>query len=343
VRHIVAAEFHDANVTLVLQHKGGQRITASLEDEDDCIYSGYMVGCTTSSVVVTGCKGELQAVQIQSKVFGDMVFTTQDGVVMPVESRRGKRDADYDDDIDYDYDDTLDNPEFEEMFADLDSAEVEDLDPPPPTLTLNLNVYLDKNWAVEFGKIGGSIYAKKILKQASLLLAHDSLKTKIELVSDPNKFYISSQHLLPGKNVYTNLLPRELIGPDHVSEGETAAHLYLTAAEGKSKILGLSKLNGMCMGGRSKPRSIIYFKSDELRTSMTVAHELGHLLGIEHDFVLGKRERRCGRGKESGEFVMNYGKNRQKFSECSNSDFNVYYNRVILERHEFCLKGPLIG
>ena len=148
VRHndIVAAEFIEDNVTLVLHHRDGQKIVASLEDEDDCIYSGYMMGCTTSSALVTGCKGSLQSVQIQSKVFGDMVFTTQDGVVMPLGSQRYRRSADPD--IDYDSDDTLDNPEFEDQFSDLASAEADDLPPPPPKLELNLNVNLDKNWGL---------------------------------------------------------------------------------------------------------------------------------------------------------------------------------------------------
>ena len=136
---------------------------AIVEDKEDCIYSGNMMVCPTSTALVTGCKGDMQGVQIQSKVFGDMIFDLQDGVVMPLKKRYKRA---LDSDIDYDYDDSYDFGVLEE-FADLDDAEAADFPPPPPKLVLNLNVYLDKEWSAEFGRTGVS-KAKKILTQAKL-------------------------------------------------------------------------------------------------------------------------------------------------------------------------------
>ena len=140
-------------------------------------------------------------------------------------------------------------------------------------------------------------------------------------------------------------LPQQLIGPANIPKGDPTAHLYLTAG-GKSLLLGKSQINGMCcmcgVSGR-KPRSIVFFKNYEIRTAMTVAHKLGHLLGIEHDFILGRRSQKCGPGKTGGVFVMNYGNDSQKFSDCSNKDFSVYYNRVVLEKEQFCLKEGVVG
>ena len=90
------------------------------------------------------------------------------------------------------------------------------------------------------------------------------------------------------------------------------------------------------MCGFEKPRIIVVHREEEIRTAMTVAHELGHLLGLEHDFKLGgKRSKTC--GSEKGPFVMNYGDNHQSFSECSNIDFKTYYHTVVAEKGKFCL------
>ena len=35
---------------------------------------------------------------------------------------------------------------------------------------------------------------------------------------------------------------------------------------------------------------------------------------------------------------MNYGESRDRFSNCSNTDFVRYYNRVVLEKGVFCLR-----
>merc|ERR1712086_864301 len=72
------------NMTLIIKSTDDQLMTAKLVKEDDCIFTGYMVGCPESTVVVTGCPGEARSVQIQSHMFGDMAFTTEDGVVKSV-------------------------------------------------------------------------------------------------------------------------------------------------------------------------------------------------------------------------------------------------------------------
>merc|ERR1712086_542397 len=117
------------NMTLIIKSTDDQLMTAKLVKEDDCIFTGYMVGYPESTVVVTGCPGEAHSVQIQSHVFGDMAFTTEDGVVKSVvlntKLKRNKRNTG---DIDYD--------------EDFESYELDEVEP-PKKFRLGVNIYLD--------------------------------------------------------------------------------------------------------------------------------------------------------------------------------------------------------
>ena len=77
---------------------------ADLRETDDCIYEGMIDKDTTSTVLVTGCKGEDIDVQIQSELIGTWIFPTKDGRALAITID------------DNHYHEVLENPEFEQEF-----------------------------------------------------------------------------------------------------------------------------------------------------------------------------------------------------------------------------------
>ena len=105
--------------------------------------------------------------------------------------------------------------------------------------------------------------------------------------------------------------------------------LYITRLE-----TGKAYVGGACT---EWPFSINLAYHTDMDTGETLAHEMGHNLGMEHDFLSGKRGRTCGPGQGvPGGGMMNYGKplGAKIWSDCSTQDFTRYFQ----QHQPFCLK-----
>merc|ERR1712129_504016 len=307
-QELKSVNFSDSTLTLDWSDQAPD--VAHLVDEGDCIYTGHLERDVAGVVLVTGCDEDSLSVQIQSSVVGDRLFSLVNGtVVYPsfseedfrheeeyediendyfdvVAEKNGRQKRAYEeedeDDYDYEYDEEPEeNPEFDKNYPNLDGYELEDYDT-PEKLVFNINVYLDESWLIRFGEQAeAKKVARQVLKHARQLFLHQSLDTKMDLQFG-DRIYISSAPELKPNKKGVEIMKEHPQAPFKMDGEYAVTHLQLTAdTTRRTSSLGKATIASICS---ENPRVIVKYglMFSVARLGMTVAHELGHTLGMRH-------------------------------------------------------------
>jgi len=330
--------FHSS--TLSLKWGANLSTDVKLKPSSQCIFEGSFEDEPDSKVLVTlaMCSNTALDIHIHSKNMGDILASYKNGKLVEEEvvtdnNNDLKRSVVGSDP----YDDYITDFDFYDEFYNISELEYEFEDDPLPSapLTLHVNVYLDVDWLKAHQSYAQET-AGQVVKQAAMILQHPSLDIKIELVPHQEMFEtLEMEHVEPNQKG-VKIFEKFLEGPFEKS-GSPVTHVLLTAND-DSPFIGIGRLQSVCS---SKEKAVVITKwiRNTPRTAITLAHEIGHILGMRHDFKpVPEKRGLCGEGRKKGTLIMNYGEPRTVWSRCSNQDFRRLYDAVIATRGEFCLK-----
>jgi len=212
----------------------------------------------------------------------------------------------------------------------------------PKGYRLNIVVFYDDSFANQFKGDAATKEVKKLVAQAKTAYSHKSLSVKIQL--DTMAIHHSKGRKWDGENADGYL---DQCGEEAKKFRIKDANSYLCLA-GKSKIDG-HQLGGVAKGGSICDKNIAmrvllvgYAKfggpmgleftpqQASLETGNVIAHELGHNLGMSHDFdgpTTNFKKNPSGKGVCMG--YMDYTESKdEKWSECSNQDLRKFLNKL---------------
>jgi len=236
-------------------------------------------------------------------------------------------------------DDPLVPPENEGEQSDEGSSEME-RQQPPSAVNMTLQMLYDPSFAAKFGNNRSRINAAivKILDHTQTFFLHSSLRTKIVLNVKP--FIAIGQRLTATGTNLRRLVSIAARLPDADS------YSLLTYENNAGGTIGIAWLRSTCSTSRGYRTNINEYFSSDVRTAAIIVHEIGHNLGMNHDFVgrPGNMRRASNGASCTGiRAFMDYVGNPYQWSPCSNEDFNRYYRSIFQRYRRFCLPTATTG
>ena len=190
---------------------------------------------------------------------------------------------------------------------------------------------------------GYSKHTRRILKHAEMMFQHHSLNTKIQSGRVKNVELKHPQYydFPPTEDNVVNFSFYISDAADELFEKLPSigtAHVLLTAQTDLFKgYYGIANIASICNLNTFKSSAIVRWHENVLFTSQTLAHEIAHLLGIDHDNQITENGRNWTCENEASIMSTFSSIYSGQWSDCSNEDFKNYYLKVLAKK-KFCLK-----
>jgi len=295
------------------------------EDIDSCIFDGYLTNEKDVYVTVTGCAHtDTFNVQFRSQHLDHHMFMVVDGNVEAVESVFGQKALNKDGEYETVRDVGLAAPLLPESM--VKTTEERGLNPRGYIATVKIRY--DENFKAKFGTESVNTI-RRIVAQAQNIWKWPSLTTSVTFQIDP------SVDAVAGRFVAGTDIDKAAV----YSTANYNINLVMAFRNSQPGTVGIAYLGTVCYPpSYAKLRIALceYFTND-LKSAEVVAHEIGHNMNMQHDFVdQPGATRRDSKGNSCTNIggVMDYYGTVNKWSSCSIEDFTALANKS-----EFCLKS----
>lgn len=202
----------------------------------------------------------------------------------------------------------------------------------PETALLQLRAGYDLGFR---NKVGGDAQARNyidsLLPHVQVSYCHASLGTKIVIqrigsIKLYNRYLQATEAALEDMGQTT---ANDLQGADLM--------MYMGYDDDYFGTVGIAYVGMVCVADSYNDifkQSINEWRKSHAQAGHVVAHEIGHNIGMSHDFSPEHTAAGC---DKTG--IMSYGNPPNKWSHCSRSDFVAHYN---VEKNNWCLDGKYL-
>lgn len=290
------------------------------ENVDQCIFDGYLSDEKDVYVTVTGCPftGNFD-VQLRSERLTHSMFSVKQGVVRVVPSIFGSS-----------------IPNRDNVMTQITDKVIKVRQQPLPTssrdalnpngYSISMKIRYDDNFAAKFGDDAVNTI-RRVTAQAQNMWRWPSLTTSLTFNVDADIEHI------PGKFVAENDIEKVAALS---TDSRFNSYVYWAYRNDEGGVVGIAYLGTSCADEVNLRTSLNEYMGDDLTAAQTFAHELGHNMGMSHDFVNDPNNKRTdskGNACSGIGGMMDYYGNVDKWSTCSVEDMTNYINSL----SPFCL------
>jgi len=304
---------------------------------EKCHFIGHLEGEPTACVGLTGCPGtEDVEITIMSEHSPETMFKwRKNGVVHIIESafKDGKARSEI-----LKRDEGLWHVEGgdEEVNSHVEAAEIQiaqncaggNCDSIPATNLLTFKFGYDEGFLSKTGSHDNAkAYIQSTMPHIQTFYCHEStLGTKIQLEIDGEiKFYAGKSLQATGAKL------QEMFDPTKADLGNADLMVYMGYDTSYWGTIGIAWGKVVCMSsGYNKYKSSINeWRNTHAEAGQLVAHEVGHNVGMDHDFDSHHAAAGC-----DGTGIMSYGSPPAQWSTCSKSDLQAHY---VYTKNNWCM------